>query len=92
MKVCIYGAGAIGIYLGAQLADSGCDVSAVARGGTLAALRAKGLRLQLKDKLVTAAVRAESEPEALGVQALVIVSVKTPALESVAARIAPLIG
>jgi 2-dehydropantoate 2-reductase len=92
LKICIYGAGAIGIYLGAQLAASGCEVSAVARGSTLAALRDKGLRLQLKDKLVTALVRAEAEPEALGVQDIVIIAVKTPALESVAARIAPLIG
>ena len=34
MKVCIYGAGAVGGFLGARLAQSGCDVSAVARGAT----------------------------------------------------------
>jgi 2-dehydropantoate 2-reductase len=92
MKVCIFGAGAIGGYLGTQLASGGCEVSAIARGATLAALREHGMRLQLKDKLVTARVRAEAEPEALGAQDLVVVAVKTPALEEVAARIGPLIA
>ncbi len=92
MKVCIFGAGAIGGYLGARLAASGCEVSAVARGATLSALRERGFRLQLKDELITARVRAEADPGALGTQELVIVTVKTPALESVAARIGPLIG
>jgi 2-dehydropantoate 2-reductase len=39
MKVCIYGAGDIGGYLGVQLTQAGADVSLVARGGHLAAMR-----------------------------------------------------
>jgi len=77
MKVCIYGAGAIGGYIGAQLAVSGCEVSAVARGATLEALREHGIRLQLKDALVTAKVRAAHDPRELGPQDLVVIAVKT---------------
>jgi 2-dehydropantoate 2-reductase len=43
MKICIYGAGAIGGYLGVQLARAGADVSLVARGAHLAAMRESGL-------------------------------------------------
>jgi 2-dehydropantoate 2-reductase len=92
MKVCIYGAGAIGGYIGAQLAASGCEVSAVARGATLEALREYGIRLQLKDVLVTAKVRAAEDPRELGPQDLVVIAVKTTALVDVAARIQPLLG
>jgi 2-dehydropantoate 2-reductase len=95
MKICIYGAGAIGGFIGAQLAadeSAGHQVSAVARGATLAALRKQGLRLQLKDRLLTARVRAEQNPEALGAQDLVVLAVKAPALPEVARHIAPLIG
>ena len=45
MKICIYGAGAIGGYLGVQFARAGADVSLVARGAHLAAMRANGLKL-----------------------------------------------
>ena len=45
-KVCIYGAGAIGGWLGVKLAQAGCDLSVVARGATLQALQRDGLRLQ----------------------------------------------
>jgi 2-dehydropantoate 2-reductase len=55
-------------------------------------LRDRGWRLQLKDKLVTARVRAQPDPESLGAQDLVIIAVKTPALGAVAARIGPLIA
>ena len=41
MKICIYGAGAIGGYLGAELADIGCDVSLIARGPHLRIVRGK---------------------------------------------------
>jgi 2-dehydropantoate 2-reductase len=49
MKICIYGAGAIGGYLGVQLACAGADVSLVARGAHLAAMRANGLKLRIGD-------------------------------------------
>ena len=50
MKICIYGAGAIGGYLGVQLARAGADVSLVARGAHLAAMRENGLKLLIGDE------------------------------------------
>lgn len=91
--VCIYGAGAIGSWLGVALAEAGCTVSAVARGTTLAALQARGLRLTHPDgSTVQVPVHAVDSPGALGVQDLVVIAVKAPALPDVAARIAPLMG
>jgi len=91
-QVCIYGAGAIGGWIGAQLARAGCAVSVVARGATLAALQAEGLRLQSADQSGAAPVNASADPATLGVQDLVVLAVKAPALLEVARRIAPLIG
>ena len=91
-KVVIYGAGAIGGWLGARLAGVSCTVSVVARGATLAALQQHGLQLVGADSTTTHAVRASSDTAALGVQDLVIIAVKAPALLEVARHIAPLIG
>jgi 2-dehydropantoate 2-reductase len=91
-KVCIYGAGAIGGWVGMGLATVGCDVSVVARGATLAALQEHGLRLQKGDTTASARVRASANPADLGAQDLVVVAVKAPALLDVARQIAPLIG
>ncbi len=92
MKVCIYGAGAIGGWMGVRLAQAGCDISVVARGATLDALTTRGLQLVEKDATRTAQVRASAAPDALGEQDLVVVAVKAPAMASVAAHIAPLLG
>ena len=91
-KIAIYGAGAIGGWLGAKLAGVGCDVSVVARGATLAALQKDGLQLVEATWTTDHTVRASHDPAALGVQDLVIVAVKAPALLDVARHIAPLIG
>lgn len=93
MKACIYGAGAIGGWLGVALAQAGNPVSLVARGATLAALQADGLRLRRPDGSVAqVAVTAAADPAALGVQDLVVVAVKAPGLPDVARAMAPLIG
>jgi len=92
MKVCIYGVGSIGGWLGVQLAQAGCTVSAVARGTTLQALRAQGLTLHQGGETHTVAVPASDQPADLGVQDVVVVAVKAPALADVAAHIAPLLG
>lgn len=93
MKACIYGAGAIGGWLGVALAQAGSNVSLVARGATLTALQAEGLRLRRPDgTVVQAAVTAQADPAALGVQNLVVVAVKAPGLPDVARAIAPLVG
>lgn len=92
-KICIIGAGAIGGFIGARLAAAGaCEVSAVARGATLAALREHGWRLRSGDTLVQAPARAESDAARLGPQDLVVIAVKGPALTEVARGIAPLLG
>jgi 2-dehydropantoate 2-reductase len=93
MRACIYGAGAIGGWMGVALAQAGCELSVVARGATLAAIQAQGLRLTRPDgSQAQAAVRASEDPAALGLQDLVVIAVKAPALPTVARHIAPLIG
>ncbi|MDD2737183.1 MAG: 2-dehydropantoate 2-reductase [Desulfuromonadaceae bacterium] len=92
MKICIYGAGAVGGFIGAQLAHAGYEVNVVARGATLKALSEQGLRLLSDGISLVEKVRATDSPEELGVQDLVIVAVKTTAMAEVAQKIAPLIG
>ncbi len=93
MKVCIYGAGAIGLLIGARLAATGVhEVSAVARGATLAALNRHGLRVDGFAGPISGPVRASAEPGSLGVQDVVVIAVKAPALADVARQIAPLLG
>ncbi|MFM9901042.1 MAG: 2-dehydropantoate 2-reductase [Polaromonas sp.] len=92
MNVCIYGAGAIGGWIGHGLARAGCRVSVVARGATLQALNAEGLRLHQGGELTAQAVTASASPAALGVQDVVVLAVKAPSLPDVAAGIAPLLG
>lgn len=93
MKVCIYGAGAIGGFIGTRLAAAGqCDVSAIARGATLEALSVHGWRLREGGQTIAAPARASSDPARLGVQDLVVIAVKAQALPAVAAAIAPLLG
>ena len=91
-KACIYGAGAIGGWIGAGLAAAGCSVSVVARGATLEALNRHGLRVASGTDTRSAAVQTSADPAALGVQDLVVIAVKAPALLDVARQIAPLIG
>jgi len=93
MQVCIYGAGAIGGWMGVKLAHAGCDLSVVARGPTLQALLRDGLHLhQQGGEATSVKVRASANPADLGVQDLVIVAVKAPAMAEVAKAIAPLLG
>jgi 2-dehydropantoate 2-reductase len=93
MRVCIVGAGAIGGLIGTRLAATGrSDVSALARGATLAALREHGWRLGTSTGLVQAPARASEHATELGAQDLVVVAVKGPAMTEVARSIAPLLG
>ncbi|MEY2687053.1 MAG: 2-dehydropantoate 2-reductase ApbA, partial [Pseudomonadota bacterium] len=93
MKVCIVGAGAIGGWIGTRLASAGlAQVSAVARGATLAALREHGWRLRLGEQLQQAPATATDRPADLGRQDLVVIAVKGPALAGLAGTLAPLIG
>lgn len=92
MKICVFGAGAIGGYMGAKLAQAGADVSLVARGPHLAAMQANGLRLVEESGEITVPVRAEEDPAALGEQDYVIVTLKAHSVPPVVGRMAPLIG
>ncbi len=92
MKITVYGVGAIGGFLAARLAAAGHEVSAVARGATLHALRARGLRLEAREGVTTTPIAASDDPAALGPQAVVVLAVKAPALAEVARRIGPLLG
>lgn len=92
MKICIYGAGAIGGFLGAYLARAGHEVSLIARGAQLAALRSKGLTLiHGEDKFTTFPDCAEDARQ-IGPADAVFVTVKGPALPSVGDGIGPLMG
>ncbi|VWX58877.1 putative 2-dehydropantoate 2-reductase [Burkholderiales bacterium 8X] len=92
MKVTIYGAGAIGGWLGVALAQAGCDINVVARGATLDALKQNGLVVMRGEAASRVSVHAVEDPAELGPQDLVLVAVKAPSLAAVAARIGPLIG
>ena len=99
-NICIVGAGAIGGWIGARLAASGCAVSCLARGATLAALQTQGLRLREtvdgEERASAHPVRASDGPAQLaalaGVPDLIIIALKAPALPQVAPRLAPLLG
>jgi 2-dehydropantoate 2-reductase len=94
MKVCIVGAGAIGGFIGARLAASGrAQVSAIARGATLQALKEHGWRLRQGDALIQApAAAVAADAREIGQQDLVVIAVKGPAMAAVAAAIKPLLG
>ncbi len=94
MKICIYGAGAVGGLMAAWLARAGHDVSVVARGAHLEAIRREGLRVRSSatGAVETARLRAESDPTRLAAQDCVIVAVKAQDLTAVAAGIAPLLA
>lgn len=92
MKICIYGAGAVGGVVAGRLAQAGHDVSVVARGAHLTSIREKGLRVVSGDKEFSVNIKAESDPTLLGPQDYVVVAVKAQSLPEVAAAIAPLLG
>jgi 2-dehydropantoate 2-reductase len=94
LKICVVGAGAIGGFLGTRLArEGGAQVSALARGTTLVALRDHGWRLQEGSTVTQAPVAlAADDPRELGPQDLLILAVKAPALPALAPTLAPLLG
>ncbi|MBU1211611.1 MAG: 2-dehydropantoate 2-reductase [Alphaproteobacteria bacterium] len=92
MKVCIYGAGAIGAHLAVMLHGAGVDVSVVARGPHLEAIKANGLKLIVNNEEKIAHVRAAKNPEDLGVHDYVIVAVKSHQAWDAAEHMLPLIG
>lgn len=92
MKICIYGAGAIGGYLGVQLARAGADVSLVARGAHLAVMRERGLTLLAGEEKHTVHPRCTDNAADLGVQDYVIVTLKAHSITGVIEKMQPLLG
>ncbi|TJV41737.1 MAG: 2-dehydropantoate 2-reductase [Mesorhizobium sp.] len=93
MKITIFGAGAIGGYLAAKLAIAGrTDLSIVARGAHLEAIKADGLRLIEDGQETLAPVRAAAKAEELGVQDTVVLALKAHSLTPALDQIAPLLG
>ncbi|NNE83347.1 MAG: 2-dehydropantoate 2-reductase [Alphaproteobacteria bacterium] len=92
MKICIVGAGAIGGVLGIRLADAGHDVSLLARGAHLAALRANGAKLIDHRGETLVRVAASDDPADFGPQDYVVITLKTPSLPAVVPKLAPLLG
>jgi 2-dehydropantoate 2-reductase len=93
MKICIYGAGAVGGLVAGKLAQAGHDVSVVARGAHLTAIQEQGLRIRSPEgKEALVRIKADSDPAKLGPQHCVFVAVKGQNLPEVAERIAPLLG
>lgn len=93
MRICVYGAGAIGGHLAAKLAAAGNEVSVVARGANLAAIRQKGILLrQGGQPAIHARVKASDNPADLGGQDYVIVTLKANALPALAGNVQPLLN
>jgi 2-dehydropantoate 2-reductase len=93
MKICVFGAGAIGGYMGVKLAQAGAEVSLVARGPHLAAMQENGLTLIEEDgKPQTVKVNASDNPADLGPQDYVIVTLKAHSVPPVVPKMQPLIG
>ncbi len=92
MRICIFGAGAIGGYMGAKLAQAGAEVSLVARGPHLAAMQAQGLTLIEHGQETTLPVAASDDPARLGPQDYVVVTLKAHSVPAVVGRMQPLIG
>lgn len=93
MKICIYGSGAMGSYIAAHLIRSGqSDVSVVARGATLTAIQERGLRVITTEEEFSVPVRAVGDPSELGVQDVVIITLKMHQIDPVLDQIGLLIG
>ncbi|KUL95833.1 2-dehydropantoate 2-reductase [Bosea sp. WAO] len=92
MKICIYGAGAIGGYMGVMLKRGGLDVSLVARGAHLEAIKARGLTLVTKTETITERMPASRDPRDLGLQDVVIVALKAHQAWESAEDLTPLLG
>jgi 2-dehydropantoate 2-reductase len=92
MRICIFGAGAVGSHFAVRLALAGHEVSCVMRGPHLAAVKANGLTLRVGDAKFNARVKASDDPAALGPQDLVVSTLKATGVASLASGLKPLLG
>lgn len=91
MRICIFGAGAVGSHFAVRLALAGHDVSCVMRGPHLAAVKANGLTLRVGGAEFSARVNASDDPAALGPQDLVISTLKATSVASLVTGLPPLL-
>jgi 2-dehydropantoate 2-reductase len=91
MRICIFGAGAVGSHFAVRLALAGHEVSCVMRGTHLAAVKAKGLTLRVKGEEFLARVKASDDPVDLGPQDFVISTLKANGLSSLVTGLRPLL-
>jgi len=92
VKICIYGAGAIGGFLGVQLARSGQTVTLIARGQHLAAIRAHGLRLRMGGESQLVRPACTDDPNKVGPQDFIILAVKAHSLPAIVEHLPQLLG
>jgi 2-dehydropantoate 2-reductase len=91
-RICIYGAGAIGGYLGVQLALAGEDVTLIARGPHLAAMQQQGLKLLIEGEERVAHPRCTADPATVGPQDYVFITLKAPSVPAIVENLLPLLG
>jgi 2-dehydropantoate 2-reductase len=92
MKLCVFGAGAIGGYLAVELALAGNEVCVIARGEHLRSIRKDGLRLRIGGQEKTAHLAASDQPSDFGPQDVVICTLKAHQAWQQCERFAPLLG
>ncbi len=92
MKICIYGAGAIGGYLGVQLSLAGHDVTLIARGPHLEAMRSNGVKLLIDGEERVARPRCTDDPSGVGPQDYVIITLKAHSVSGAVEAMQPLFG
>ena len=91
-KICIFGAGAIGGYLAACLHDAGADVSLIARGPHLKAIKENGLKLEINGEMRSFNLNASDDPADFGQQDYVIIALKAHGIIHITQSIQPLLG
>jgi 2-dehydropantoate 2-reductase len=92
MRICIFGAGAIGGYLGVDLALAGADVSLIARGPHLEAMQKNGVKLLIDGEERVAHPTATDDPAEVGPQDVVIITLKAHSIPGIVETILPLLG
>lgn len=92
MRIAVIGSGGVGGYFGARLAQGGADVTFLARGAHLAAMRSEGLMIEGPDALHLDKVQATDDPAKMGVADLVMFAVKLWDTDTVLEQIRPVVG
>lgn len=92
MKICIYGAGAIGGLLGGRLSAGGHDVTLIARGRHLDVMRAEGLHVHDRGDEIHVRPSCTDDPADAGIQDFVVLTMKAHGVAQAAANIAPMLG